>query len=54
MLTLDLQGAEATERLEEVWGKTLQIVVEQRPEQCLILLKVLFSEMDPAETRLIR
>jgi hypothetical protein len=34
---VDLQGAEATERLEEVRGKTLQIVVEQRPEQCLIL-----------------
>jgi hypothetical protein len=37
MFTVDLQGAQASERLEEVRGKTLQIVVEQRPEQCIIL-----------------
>jgi hypothetical protein len=38
LYTVDLQGTEASERLEEVGGQTLQIVVEQRPEECLMLL----------------
>ncbi len=45
---MDLQCAEASKRLEEVGGKTLQIVVEQRPEQCLILFitQVLYKTND--------
>jgi hypothetical protein len=46
MFTVDLQGAEASERLEEVGGQTLQIVVEQRPEECFILLITKVKDKD--------